>query len=52
MTGAIRWWETWALIAVVVLIVAVAVIFFGPTTGTVVYPGDCPSAAPSGFACI
>lgn len=52
MTGAIRWWETWALVAVVVLIVGVAVIFLGPITSTVYSPKDCPSIPPSGAVCI
>jgi hypothetical protein len=47
-----KWWETWALIAVVVLIVGVGIIFLRPITSTMVYPEHCPSAMPSGAVCL
>lgn len=48
----VKWWETWALIAVVVLIVAVGLVFWGPITSIEVYPKDCPSVMPSGGGCV
>lgn len=41
-----RWWETWALGAVVILIVVVGLLFLGPITSDIVLPHGLPLETP------